>query len=1129
MGKKVGGALFGAVVTAGLAWATGGASLMVSGSYFAAGTVGRMFLTSAILGFISGALAPKPNASTAGQISGTTVAQRNAISSRKIVYGKIRTSGTIVFMESTGAENKFMHQITTLAGHEISAVEAVWLNDTVSSGILTEGVEVDATGTYGNLVKLTAHFGSADQEADTNLVSRTSWTAEHRLRGIAHIYTRFEYDQDKYPSGIPNVSAIVKGKKVYDPRSATTEYSNNAALCLLDYVMDSRYGLGASTDEIDYASFITAANICDESVGVSGGGNEARYTINGLVDTSRTPSIVLQEMAAACAGTIYYSNGQWHLKAGAYVTPVDTLTVDDFVGGIDITTRVTNQNNFNAVKGVFVSPEDKWQPVDFPAITSATFEAEDGAERRYADMTLPFTTSSGMAQRLAKIALYRNREQLTVSVPCKLTAFKHDIGDTVMLTHERMGWTNKVFEVVGWQYGGGEVPSVNLSLKETSTNIYNWSLLDESELTRNNTTLPDPFVVSPIQNLDVSQLASIQNDGTFQSSVVITWDKPADGFVTHYEVQWRRGSADNDYGNVSAAATATKDYGLVSGSVTLTYDWGLVSADLTQAEQYFNSVLTTDQQFVINNVLTTAYTVRVRAINSFGIRSDWVTDGISPLADTVAPAAPDNMAATGGFRQIEVTWTNPPDNDYDITNVYRNTTNNSASASFIGATRGTSYTDTGLGINETFYYWTKASDRTGNDSGFSAGVNATTAFVSSADFSAEVLNLFAEAGAYGIEPVAVLPASGDFDGQIKYDTTVNKLYRWNESTLSWSDDIFSITSGSVDLASFAAGIEPVAVVASLPNPTGYVGAKVVFLTTDNKLYRYDSTVPEWTSATAATDISGTIGATNFPSDLRPIEIVSSLPTANNFDGRQVYLTTDKKVYRYNGTTYVTSVASTDISGTIADAQIAALAATKLTGTIQGTQITDGAISTEKLAANSVTSANIAAGTIQAGDIAASAITGDKIAANAITADNIAANTITSGQIAAGAITADELAADAVTANKIAANAITAGKIAAGAISADAIAAGVITGDKIAAGAIQADKIAANTITGGLLAAAGIITSAAQIENAVIDNIVAKNIAVNTLASGARLELTNNYIKVYDANGVLRVQIGDLSA
>ena len=138
------------------------------------------------------------------------------------------------------------------------------------------------------------------------------------------------------------------------------------------------------------------------------------------------------------------------------------------------------------------------------------------------------------------------------------------------------------------------------------------------------------------------------------------------------------------------------------------------------------------------------------------------------------------------------------------------------------------------------------------------------------------------------------------------------------------------------------------------------------------------------------------------------EIVSTLPTTNLFEGRVVFLTTDDKLYRYTGSAWTAAVPAVDISGQLADAQIAALAAAKLTGQITETQITDNAITTNKIAAATITGGKIAAGTIQAGNIATDTITANQIAANAITATEIAANAITTDKVSAGAITAAKI-------------------------------------------------------------------------------------------------------------------------
>jgi predicted phage tail protein len=232
------------------------------------------------------------------------------------------------------------------------------------------------------------------------------------------------------------------------------------------------------------------------------------------------------------------------------------------------------------------------------------------------------------------------------------------------------------------------------------------------------------------------------------------------------------------------------------------------------------------------------------------------------------------------------------------------------------------------------------------------------------------------------------------------------------------------------------------------------------------------------------------------------EIVATLPTTNLFEGRVVFLTTDDKLYRYTGSAWTAAVPAVDISGTLADAQIAALAASKitgqlsdsqlaaiaaakLTGQITGTQITDGAISTAKLMAGSVTSNEIAANTIVAADIASGTITATQIAAATITGANIAAGTIAAGNIAANTITASQIAANTITATQIASNAITA--------------------DEIAAGAVTAAKIGVTQLSA----------------------ITATIGTLETATTGARVQIKDNIIKVFDPTRV-RVKIGDLS-
>jgi hypothetical protein len=141
-----------------------------------------------------------------------------------------------------------------------------------------------------------------------------------------------------------------------------------------------------------------------------------------------------------------------------------------------------------------------------------------------------------------------------------------------------------------------------------------------------------------------------------------------------------------------------------------------------------------------------------------------------------------------------------------------------------------------------------------------------------------------------------------------------------------------------------------------------------------------------------------------------VEIVDELPATGNWNGRLVFLTSDGKLYRYvTGTGWTAEVPASDITGQLTNEQLEQIAAAKLTGQITKTQIADGSIETPKLAAGAVLTANLGAGSVVAEKIAAGAITTPKIEAGAIVATKLAANSVTADKILAGSITAAKLA------------------------------------------------------------------------------------------------------------------------
>lgn len=90
----------------------------------------------------------------------------------------------------------------------------------------------------------------------------------------------------------------------------------------------------------------------------------------------------------------------------------------------------------------------------------------------------------------------------------------------------------------------------------------------------------------------------------------------------------------------------------------------------------------------------------------------------------------------------------------------------------------------------------------------------------------------------------------------------------------------------------------------------------------------------------------------------------------------------------------------------------------------GTQIQDGAVTTQKVVAGAIQTAQLDAGAVNADKIASGAVTTAKLDALAVTSDKIAANSITASKILAGAVDATALAADAITGKTITGGTIT---------------------------------------------------------------------------------------------------------
>jgi hypothetical protein len=639
---------------------------------------------------------------------------RSPISARNMVYGRCRVSGTIVYLSTTGSKNEWLHIVVTLAGHEIEEIEEVYFNDE-----LVPLVSNTPTGFYNGVARVNKHLGVSGQTADTDLINDTAsltdgkWTSDHKLSGIAYLYVRLTWDTEKFPSGIPNISAVIKGKKVEDTRNTITVpptlvYSANPALCLRDYLLDSALGMGMSASEVDTTATNAAATICDEQVRIlplDPIAYENRYECNGVIATSASPDENIGKLLSAMGGLIAYSGGKVVPYAGGYRIPTVTFTEKHFVGPLNIQTRTSARDRVNSVKGVYVSEGNGWQVSDFPTISSATYVSNDNNTRYYRDVVLPFTTSSSCAQRLAVIELRRAREEITFTARFRLEAMQVRAGDTVMITNAKLGWSSKVFEVMEWHFAtDGNPPQIyiDMTLRETASSVYSWSVSDDQIYVPDapNTTLPNPFTLSAPSGLTLTADGTtqfIQTDGTAVPRIKVKWTSPAEEFI-------------------QSGGAVVIEYKPSTSTTYLT--WSRVEG--AQTEDYISS----DVQIGTN------YNVRIFGESYFKISTSYVTSAITVSPDTTPPATPTGLTAIAGTGQIiSLDWDDNTEPDFGEYGVWRNTSNDSGGATKIAETRASRFVDVNLTLGTIYYYWISAYDRSENQSAKSTGASATAVAV----------------------------------------------------------------------------------------------------------------------------------------------------------------------------------------------------------------------------------------------------------------------------------------------------------------------------------------------------------------------------------------------------------------
>lgn len=499
----------------------------------------------------SDAAAQARDAYNAGLQDRSTVI-RSPVVPRNIVLGRDRTSGPLACWFTYGSVGQFHTFAVVLAGHECDAVEQIYFNDDpvtldFAGRVIAPAKYLNSGGTP--LFAVATYLGGAGQTASVELMTAAaaagvpaSWDSTRVGAGVCYLVVSMTADYDALGQiGVPNVSAVVRGVKAYDPRTGLTAWTENPAILARWFLAESIYSPPTLSAEINDTELIASANVCDESVYVHPNYRSARYTANGALSSAANPLTNLNHILQAMDGDAVWIAGAWQVMAGYHRTP--TLTIDESTlsdAAITIQPYAPRANLFNAVSGTFIGPEYRYEATSYPLVEVAQYLTDDNGEQLVNDLNFALVNDSVRCQMIGWQKLTRSRQQLTVQLGTNLKGYNTAPLQNVTLSLAEFGYTSKVFSVRRREFVGNQL---QYTLQETGPEVWAWDAnYATAAVDLPNTSLP-VTTVPELSGISISSGTAqlvLAGDGTIISRMLVEWTQVPSIYVQDGgRVEWR--------------------------------------------------------------------------------------------------------------------------------------------------------------------------------------------------------------------------------------------------------------------------------------------------------------------------------------------------------------------------------------------------------------------------------------------------------------------------------------------------------------------------------------------------------------------------------------------------------------
>lgn len=407
-----------------------------------------------------------------------------------LVYGERRVSGQRVFVGSTSksgsTQNEHLHLLESLCEGPIEGMQEIYFNDELAATSSDNGATFTWESEYDTYVDIIFKDGSQTASLNSETLSvngetvniHPDWAGSTKVgNDTAYMYMVLRWDQDKFGGGLPNITYIIKGKKVpaigsaYDSSAA---YSNEPARILYDYLVNPNYGKGIPYTLIDATSFNAAATYNNETVDKSSSDSTqvTRYTCDAYVDTAQPLLENVEDFLTTMRGGLITGDKYQLIQDKPRSTAGAVHVNDDRIIGSVKYLQANKKTLMNGLRAKFPDKEDPFNYqenitiVDSPTLQSSSY---DGVKLQQ-DLELPYTVDKHTIERILTEEINQSRQSGILEVVIDASNIDLTVGDVVKFSNTTLGQTEKYYRITKTILKPSH--ELELNMREYDDNVY---------------------------------------------------------------------------------------------------------------------------------------------------------------------------------------------------------------------------------------------------------------------------------------------------------------------------------------------------------------------------------------------------------------------------------------------------------------------------------------------------------------------------------------------------------------------------------------------------------------------------------------------------------------------------------